>query len=64
MSGYNPKAPGFAGGYLLVGVYAGREGVTFEENSMALGRVWKIEVLESIFGEAVRRRGEYRGPKT
>jgi len=51
-------------GPLVVGVYAGREGVTFEENSMALGRVWKIEVLESIFGEKFRRRGEYRGIKT
>jgi len=50
-------------GPLVVGVYAGREGVTDQENSMALGRVWKIEVLESIFGDKDRRRGKYLGIK-
>ena len=33
----------------LVGVYAGREGVTKEEVDMALGRVWKRHLLEEIF---------------
>jgi hypothetical protein len=34
---------------LLVGVYAGREGATSEETNMALGRVWKKELLDEIF---------------
>jgi hypothetical protein len=33
----------------LVGVYAGRDGATGEEIDMALGRVWKREVLDQIF---------------
>jgi hypothetical protein len=33
----------------LVGVYAGREGVTEEEVHMALGRVWKRPLLDEIF---------------
>jgi hypothetical protein len=43
----------------IVGVYAGREGVTKEENDMNLGRVWKIELLDSLFSEAARCRGKY-----
>lgn len=33
----------------LVGVYAGREGVTREEVDMALGRIWKRHFLDEIF---------------
>jgi hypothetical protein len=33
----------------LVGVYAGRQGVTKEEVDMALGRVWKRPLLDEIF---------------
>jgi hypothetical protein len=42
----------------VVGVYAGREGVTAEENSMSLGRVWKVEVLDALFS-AKRCLGRY-----
>jgi len=51
-------------GPYVVGVYAGREGVTPEENSMALGRVWKVELLDALFFEASRLRGKYFGPST
>ncbi|MEZ5742244.1 MAG: trypsin-like peptidase domain-containing protein [Sphingomonadaceae bacterium] len=34
---------------LLLGVYAGREGVTKYEADLALGRVWKIGALERLF---------------
>jgi hypothetical protein len=37
----------------LVGVYAGREGVTSEENAMALGRVWHRRLLDEIFFQRV-----------
>jgi len=43
----------------IVGVYAGRDGVTKDENDMNLGRVWKIEVLDSLFSEASRCKGKY-----
>ena len=33
----------------LVGVYAGRDGATGEEVDMALGRVWRRQVLDQIF---------------
>lgn len=33
----------------LIGVYAGREGVTREEVDMALGRTWRRELLDEIF---------------
>jgi hypothetical protein len=33
----------------LVGVYAGRDGVTKEEADMALGRAWKRHLLDDIF---------------
>ena len=33
---------------LLVGVYAGREGVTNDEAELALGRVWKVEAIEIL----------------
>jgi hypothetical protein len=42
----------------IVGVYAGREGVTKEENEMTLGRVWKVELLDSLFSDA-RCPGKY-----
>ena len=42
----------------VVGVYAGREGVTPEENSMSLGRVWRVELLDALFS-AERCRGGY-----
>jgi hypothetical protein len=51
-------------GPYVVGVYAGREGVTPEENSMALSRVWKVELLDALFFENGRRRGKYFGPST
>jgi hypothetical protein len=37
----------------LVGVYAGREGVTREENEMTLGRVWHRRLLDEIFYQRV-----------
>lgn len=37
-------------GPLLVGVYAGREGVTSSETDLALGRVWKIGAIERLLG--------------
>lgn len=42
----------------VVGVYAGREGVTAEEVSMSLGRVWRVELLDALFS-AARCRGRY-----
>jgi hypothetical protein len=36
---------------LLVGVYSGREGVTKNEADLALGRVWKVEVIERLIRE-------------
>lgn len=33
----------------LVGVYAGRDGVTQEEYELSLGRVWKVALVESLF---------------
>lgn len=41
-------------GSLLVGVYAGREGVTASEADLALGRVWKIGALERLLAKAAR----------
>lgn len=38
---------------LLVGVYAGRDGVTNSEADLALGRVWKVAALERLFGESI-----------
>jgi hypothetical protein len=37
----------------LVGVYAGRQGVTGEEIEMALGRVWHKRLLDEIFFQQV-----------
>lgn len=34
---------------LLLGVYAGRDGVTSEEYELALGRVWKAYAIENLF---------------
>jgi Trypsin-like peptidase domain len=33
----------------LIGVYAGRDGVTQEEYELSLGRVWKISAVEALF---------------
>ncbi len=41
-------------GPLLVGVYAGREGVTAFEADMALGRVWKVGAIERLLSHAIR----------
>jgi hypothetical protein len=49
-------------GPYVVGVYAGREGVTPEESSMALGRVWKVEFLDRLFSNKYRTQGKYFGP--
>ena len=51
-------------GPYVVGVYAGREGVTPEENNITLGRVWKVELLDGLFAESRRCRGKYFGPST
>lgn len=40
---------------LLVGVYAGREGVTSREADLALGRVWKVGALERLLHREVGR---------
>lgn len=40
-------------GPLLVGVYAGREGVTAVEADMALGRVWKVGAIERLLSNAI-----------
>lgn len=37
----------------LVGVYAGREAVTDEENKMTIGRVWRKSLLDEIFFQRV-----------
>jgi hypothetical protein len=42
-----------AGQPWLVGVYAGRDGVTGEELDMALGRVWHRRLLDEIFYDRV-----------
>jgi hypothetical protein len=41
----------------LVGVYAGREGVTGKEVEMSLGRVWRRSLLDEIFFQQVPGRG-------
>jgi Trypsin-like peptidase domain len=33
----------------LIGIYAGRDGVTQEEYELSLGRVWKIGAVEALF---------------
>ena len=40
---------GKTGEDLLLGVYAGRDGVTKSEYEMSLGRVWKTSSLEALF---------------
>lgn len=39
---------------ILLGVYAGRDGVTQEEYELALGRVWKIRAIELLFEKALQ----------
>ena len=41
-------------GPLLVGVYAGREGVTASEADLALGRVWKVGAIERLLSNSIR----------
>lgn len=41
----------------LIGVYAGREGVTEDEVEMTLGRVWQRSMLDAIFIDEHRERG-------
>lgn len=38
---------------LLMGVYAGREGVTKNEAELALGRVWKVSAVERLLARLV-----------
>jgi hypothetical protein len=38
----------------VVGVYAGRDGVTQEEYELSLGRVWKIGAVEKLLLESIR----------
>lgn len=40
---FNKKTP------VLIGVYAGRDGVSNEEYELALGRVWKVSLIEDLF---------------
>lgn len=47
----NNKEPFF------IGVYAGRDGVTNLENDMALGRVWKAQVVDGMHFVANRQKG-------
>ncbi|BCJ89804.1 hypothetical protein IZ6_05390 [Terrihabitans soli] len=42
---------------LIVGVYAGREGVTQEEYELSLGRVWKIGAIEEMIRKGQRASG-------
>ncbi len=55
----NPAAPR-AQPY-IVGVYAGREVATPDENKMTIGRVWKVEVLDALVAGFSRRRDRYFG---
>lgn len=45
---------GTAGLDLLLGVYAGRDGVTQPEYEMSLGRVWKVSSLEALFVDTLK----------
>jgi hypothetical protein len=47
--GHPVDVGGLQGEPWLVGVYAGREGVTQEEMDMTLGRVWHRSLLDEIF---------------
>jgi hypothetical protein len=40
---------------ILLGVYAGRDGVTQEEYEFSLGRVWKIQVIEELFRRSLKK---------
>ena len=37
----------------ILGVYAGRDGVTNEEYEISLGRVWKVGLVERLFMQNV-----------
>jgi hypothetical protein len=47
---------------LLVGVYAGREGVTGSEADLALGRVWKVGAIERLFHRVAITDGDHHPP--
>lgn len=38
---------------VLLGVYAGRDGATDDENTIALGRVWRRDLLDEIFFRSI-----------
>jgi len=38
---------------MLIGVYAGRDGVTSSEADLALGRAWKVAAVERLFGASI-----------
>ncbi len=42
---------------ILVGVYAGRDGVSARENDMGLGRIWKTSCVDQLFFDHNRARG-------
>jgi hypothetical protein len=48
----------------LVGVYAGRDGVTGEEIEMALGRVWHKRLLDEIFSHQIPGHASSFAPKS
>jgi hypothetical protein len=52
-SGHPVPVDGLQGEPWLIGVYAGREGVTGEEMDMTLGRVWHRRLLDEIFYDQV-----------
>ncbi|WGD31879.1 trypsin-like peptidase domain-containing protein [Ancylobacter sp. WKF20] len=47
---------------ILLGVYAGRDGVTPDEHELSLGRVWKTASIRSLMLEAIgRQQAEAKG---
>jgi hypothetical protein len=43
---------------LVVGVYAGRDGVTKDEYELSVGRVWKIGSVEQLFFKLMRDKAQ------
>jgi hypothetical protein len=41
----------------LIGVYAGRDGSTSDENAFAMARVWKAQLLVEFFQKCLREKG-------
>lgn len=52
---WTPGAP------ILLGVYAGRDGVTQDEHELSLGRVWKTASIRSLMLAAIGRRQKANG---